>query len=233
MHRPSDIHALREDATARLLDSGVREDMVAALFDPERLHNLLADDPQFRALVYFNRITGTFVRYEIGEFNRGVLVVDGSNVAWNGMVRTRGGAPELGHVDIVCRYLREHYGVADIRVYFDANILDDVHDIERMSELKQHYHVERMSPGTPADGAIIEAAHELNCLLVSNDRYREYRKPPGTRTTPRAVGMKGMPRRARKRALARRVGVVVREGTPVFDPLVEELVARPQSLSEE
>lgn len=228
MHRPSDVHALREDAAARLLNAGVAEESVATLFDPNRLHALLAGDPEFRALVYYNRITGTFMRYAIEDFNRAAAVVDGSNVAWNGRVRGRGGVPQLKYVDIVCRHLREYYGVADLRVYFDANILEDVRDGELMGELERHYQVVRTSVGTPADGAIIEASHELDCLLVSNDLYREYRKPSGTKAAARARASTGVSRRERKRALARRVGVVVRDGSPRFDPLVEELVARPE-----
>ena len=209
--RPSDIEALRDEATAILLDSGVGEEHIAALFDPLRLKRILLEREEFRSLVYWNRRRGEegeAVRYAFDELNADSIVVDGSNVAWNRRVRERGGEPRIEYVVVLCSALREEYGIGDIRVVFDANIREEVPDAELLDSVSAAASVEIVPAGSDADATVLAEAKSLGCLLVSNDRFRNYRK------------------RARKslgRVLSRRVGVHIVDGAVDLDPLIEEL----------
>ncbi len=209
--RSTDIEALRDEATGILLDSGVAEEHVAALFDPLRLKRTLLERDEFRALVYWNRRrgeAGEVVRYAFDELNAGSIVVDGSNVAWNRMVRERGGLPRIEYVLALCEELSAEYGIGDIRVIFDANIREEVPDAGLLDDVAAPASIEVVPPGTEADETVLAEAKTLGCLLVSNDRYRDYRK--------RARASLG-------RVLSRRVGVHIVDGTVRLDPVIEEL----------
>ena len=203
--RSGDIHALRDDAANRLLASGIPEATVAALFDPKRLSRLLREHPGLARLVYWNRISETYTRYRFEDVNLNVAIVDGSNVAWNGGVRSKAAQPALSNVEAVVSRLYGSYEFPEVDVLFDANILFDVYDPERIGELPCG--VEYTPPGQPADSRILEQARHRECLIISNDVFRDYR-----RKTP-------------VRVRRRRIGVRVREGAPVFDAGMDEIAA--------
>lgn len=209
--RPADLASLRDEAAGILLESGVEEECVAALFDPFRLKRMLLEHGEFRSLVYWNRRRGEDgepVRYAFGELNAESIVVDGSNVAWNRGVRERGGQPRIEHVLALCAVLSAEYGIGDIRVFFDANIGEEAPDAGLLDDLARLANVVTVPGGTEADETVLSEAASLDCLLVSNDRFRDHRK------------------RARKsltRVLSRRVGVYLAGGAVELDPLIEEL----------
>ena len=205
LNRPSDPNALRDDAAARLLAGGIPGETVAAVFDPDRLSTLLRECPCLSSFVYWNRISGTFARFGLEGTNLEVVVVDGSNVAWNGGVRSRDELPRISNVEAVVAALSGTYGFSEVDVLFDANILRDVNDPERIGELGGR--VEYASPGQPADSLILDRARKRECLIISNDVFRDYR-----RKTP-------------VRVRRRRIGVRVSDGAPVFDAGMDEIAA--------
>ncbi len=205
LRRPSDPAGLRDDAAARLLAGGVSEETVAALFDPDRLAARLRERPCLARLVYWNRISGTFARYGLKDVTLDVVVVDGSNVAWNGGVRSKDETPRISNVEAVVAELSGTYGYSEVDVLFDANILCDVSDPERAGNLSCR--VEYAAPGQPADSVILERARDRQSLIISDDVFRDYRRK--------------IPVRVRRR----RIGVRVRDGIPVFDPGIDEIAA--------
>ncbi|MFP4644100.1 MAG: NYN domain-containing protein [Spirochaetales bacterium] len=204
-HRTGDIHELRDDAARRLLASGIPEAIVAALFDPKRLASLLSERREFVRLVYWNRVSGTYTRYRFEDVNLEAAIVDGSNVAWNGGVRSRASRPAISNVEEVVSALYERYEFPEVDVLFDANILRDVSDAERIGELPCR--VEYAPPGRPADSLILEQARRRDCLIISNDVFRDYR------------------RRTPVRVRRHRVGVRVREASALFDACIDEVAA--------
>ncbi len=205
VRRPAEAAALRDDAAERMLAAGVPEETVAAVFDPDRLASLLRGHPRFTPLVYWNRISDTFARYRFEDVNLDVVVVDGSNVAWNGGVRSREDKPCISNVSSVVSELSGTYGFFEVDVLFDANIRCDVVDPERIGEL--NCGVTYAPAGHPADSLILERARRRECPVVSNDVFRDYRRH--------------IPGRVRRR----RIGVQVRDGVPRFDAAIDEIAA--------
>ena len=99
-----------------------------------------------------------------------VVVIDGANVAYE--ERSAGGKPKLSNLLKVRRELEERGQEAVIIV--DASLKYDIDDQEQLEKLIQSQQVRQVPAGTDADYFIIQFAHELDALIVTNDRYRDY-----------------------------------------------------------
>ena len=98
------------------------------------------------------------------------VVIDGANVAYE--ERSAGGKPKLSNLLKVRRELEESGREAVIIV--DASLKYDIDDQEQLEKLIQSQQVRQVPAGTDADYFIIQFAHGLDALVVTNDRYRDY-----------------------------------------------------------
>jgi len=98
------------------------------------------------------------------------VVIDGANVAYE--ERSAGGKPKLSNLLKVRRELEERGQEAVIIV--DASLKYDIDDAEQLEKLIRSQQVRQVPAGTDADFFIIQFAHELDALIVTNDRYKDY-----------------------------------------------------------
>ena len=98
------------------------------------------------------------------------VVIDGANVAYE--ERSAGGKPKLSNLLKVRREMEERGKEAIIIV--DASLKYDIDDQEQLEKLIQSQQVRQVPAGTDADYFIIQFADQLDALIVTNDRYRDY-----------------------------------------------------------
>ena len=99
-----------------------------------------------------------------------VAVIDGANVAYE--ERSAGGKPLLSNLTKVRRELEERGFEAVILV--DASLKYDIDDQEQLETLIRSQEVRQVPAGTDADYFIIQFADQLDALIVTNDRYKDY-----------------------------------------------------------
>ena len=98
------------------------------------------------------------------------VVIDGANVAYE--ERSAGGKPKLSNLLKVRREMEERGFEAVILV--DASLKYDIDDPEQLEALIRAQHVRQVPAGTDADYFIIQFADQLDAVVVTNDRYRDY-----------------------------------------------------------
>jgi len=101
---------------------------------------------------------------------KNVVVIDGANVAYE--ERSAGGKPKLSNLLRVRGELEERGFEAIILV--DASLKYDIDDQEQLEKLIQSQQVRQVPAGTDADYFIIQFADQLDALIVTNDRYKDY-----------------------------------------------------------
>jgi hypothetical protein len=99
-----------------------------------------------------------------------MVVIDGANVAYE--ERSGGGKPKLSNLLKVRRELEERGCEAVIIV--DASLKYDIDDQEQLETLIRSQQIRQVPAGTDADFFIIQFADQLDALMVTNDRYRDY-----------------------------------------------------------
>jgi Xaa-Pro aminopeptidase len=99
-----------------------------------------------------------------------MVVIDGANVAYE--ERSAGGKPKLSNLLKVRRELEERGCEAVIIV--DASLKYDIDDQEQLETLIRSQQIRQVPAGTDADFFIIQFADQLDALMVTNDRYRDY-----------------------------------------------------------
>ena len=105
---------------------------------------------------------------EVGPSTR--IIVDGSNVAWNGGSRTKGDRPKAQNIQLVVQELRE-LGCEDIAVFCDASLEYDVEDKPVLEKLYSSNFVHKVPANTDADEFIINYAKKTDARIVTNDTY--------------------------------------------------------------
>ena len=99
-----------------------------------------------------------------------MVVIDGANVAYE--ERSAGGKPKLSNLLKVRSELEERGCEAVIIV--DASLKYDIDDQEQLEALIHSQQIRQVPAGTDADFFIIQFADQLDALMVTNDRYRDY-----------------------------------------------------------
>ncbi|NJE47036.1 hypothetical protein E3E35_06380 [Thermococcus sp. GR7] len=103
------------------------------------------------------------------------VIVDGSNVAWEGRDK-RGGERALAkNIELVVEKLKE-LGYSEIYVFVDASLKYQVEDRGLLEKLIVSKIVKLMPAEVQADEYIIKYALDIDAYIISNDRYKEWRK---------------------------------------------------------
>ena len=98
------------------------------------------------------------------------VVIDGANVAYE--EKSAGGKPKLSNL-LKVKTEMEARGFETV-IIVDASLKYDIDDQSRMEALIESQHIRQVPAGTDADYFIIQFAHELDALVVTNDRYKDY-----------------------------------------------------------
>lgn len=113
----------------------------------------------------------------------GVVIVDGSNVAFHRVGRGKG---KIRNILIVIRSL-EKKGF-DVKVVVDASLRYRIDNPNMLDKLVREGRIIQAPPGTPADYFILKLAEDLNAVVVSNDMYRDWWKEfPWARGTGKII----------------------------------------------
>ncbi|EHM26913.1 MULTISPECIES: Hsp70 family protein [Streptomyces] len=122
------------------------------------------------------------------------LVIDGSNLAWNGRPpRAVGGKPSFAALQAAVRSLRFKHPDSDIHVVVDATLRHDVSTEERpfVEAAIADGSVVQPPAGTEGrgDALVISIAHEVGGLIVSNDNFAPFQRAnPWLRDAGRVMG---------------------------------------------
>lgn len=96
-----------------------------------------------------------------------VAIIDGSNVAYS----TEGGSARLANILHVMEKLKEEG--YDPVVFVDAALRHQIDDERAYEEMVDNGTIRQAPAGTDADYFILSFAHELDAVIVSNDRFRD------------------------------------------------------------
>ncbi|KUO20844.1 Hsp70 family protein [Streptomyces dysideae] len=122
------------------------------------------------------------------------LVVDGSNLAWNGRPpRHKGGQPSFAALQAAVTALRFKHPQRDIHVVVDASLRHQVSAEERplVEQAIADGHVVQPPAGTEGrgDALVISIAEEVGGVIVSNDNFAPFQKDnPWLLTKGRVMG---------------------------------------------
>ncbi|MFD9515734.1 Hsp70 family protein [Streptomyces sp. NPDC059979] len=122
------------------------------------------------------------------------LVVDGSNLAWNGRPpRTAGGKPSFAALEVAVRSLRLKHPGRDIHVVVDATLRHDVSAEERpeVEAAIADGKVVQPPAGTEGrgDALVISIAEEVGGVIISNDNFAPFQRAnPWLRDAGRVLG---------------------------------------------
>jgi hypothetical protein len=122
------------------------------------------------------------------------LIVDGSNLAWNGRPpRAAGGQPSFAALEAAVRSLRFKHPDRDIHVVVDATLRHDVSAEERpqVEAAIADGTVVQPPAGTEGrgDALVISIAEEVGGVIVSNDNFVPFQKAnPWLRDAGRILG---------------------------------------------
>ncbi|MGA5872399.1 Hsp70 family protein [Streptomyces cinereoruber] len=126
--------------------------------------------------------------------NSAPLVIDGSNLAWNGRPpRAAGGRPSFAALQAAVRSLRFKHQERDIHVVVDATLRHDVSAEERplVEAAVADGTVVQPPAGTEGrgDALVISIAEEVGGVIVSNDNFAPFQRAnPWLRTSGRVMG---------------------------------------------
>jgi hypothetical protein len=112
--------------------------------------------------MYQNKISGS------------IVIIDGSNVAMYGMSKTGKKKAKIENIMAVINKLKE-YKASEIITICDANIRYTIDDKDKLDSMIEDKSVILAPSGIRADMFILDYARQKNCLIVSNDKFRDYR----------------------------------------------------------
>ncbi|MER6141523.1 Hsp70 family protein [Streptomyces sparsogenes] len=129
-----------------------------------------------------------------GDADTAPLVIDGSNLAWNGRPpRAAGGKPSFSALEAAVRSLRFKHPERDIHVVVDATLRHDVSAQERprVEAAIADGTIVQPPAGTEGrgDALVISIADEVGGVIVSNDNFAPFQRAnPWLREAGRVMG---------------------------------------------
>ena len=102
---------------------------------------------------------------------RGVIVVDGTNVAWE--EQTKDGKPKVSNI-VAMRQALEKEGY-DPLIIIDASLRHEIDDPDQLEFLIDNQSIRQAPAGTEADYFVLQIARQENAKIVSNDMFEKYR----------------------------------------------------------
>ena len=112
--------------------------------------------------------------FEINTIKDRSIVIDGSNVAYNSIIRGDGQKPMIAHLITMVNFLKKK-GFTDILIIADASLRHKLGDSERIKELGEIAKYEIAPAATTADVFLISHVKSRHCLLLSNDTFKDHK----------------------------------------------------------
>lgn len=165
------VHPGQTVKTATLAHGGL-------IIEPDTLREAVRTDPACRAAAYCSP-NGRVVRRRLQPAESGQALIDLNNVAWTLRARTNTVGPPVARLVAVVAALRA-LGVIWVGGIGDANLSYAVADPDALSTLERELDLYRLAPrGTRADELLLAEADARGAWILSNDRFRDWKKSGG------------------------------------------------------
>ena len=113
------------------------------------------------------------------DWKKKIILIDGSNVAWNHGSKEMGDKPLAKNIEIMIDYLTKNKKFEKVIAFCDANLKYLVEDKEKYDELIQAGKLSPVPSKTIADYFLIDYAQRYGAYIVTGDRYRDWNKKAG------------------------------------------------------
>jgi hypothetical protein len=175
IHPGQRVHprTLRHLAGKQRWDTGLPavQDVLELLQDDAATMNRLCTAPHVADRIFVTA-AGAIYRRRFTTEERQRAIIDVSNVAWTIDARK----PRIAPVITLVSELRAR-GVTEIVGVADANIRHVIYDAEHLAEVSDRFDRFRIAPaGTTADEMIIDCIAASPAVIISNDRFRDWKK---------------------------------------------------------
>lgn len=134
------------------------------------LSRAVVENEDCRRVAYVG-VEGRVWRRRFTEAERSRAVVDLNNALWT--LSGRDAPKQVALLEALIKRLRS-LGVDFVAGVADANLADDGQDIEPLKALLSSFH--QSERGKQADELILDMAEKHSAFIVSNDKYKQYRK---------------------------------------------------------
>lgn len=162
-----DEMALFQDPESRLF----RPWFTQQLRSPKQLVSFLRKEERVKDFGAYQHDREVFKTHRIQDRS---VVLDGSNVAHNSHVDHKS-KPEAKNLKLMWEYLNNK-GFKEIKVIVDASLKHQVSDPEVLTKFAEKCDYFEVPSNTSADVFVIGHVKKFNCLMVSNDKFREWKK---------------------------------------------------------
>ena len=132
----------------------------------DKLIAFLKGNEELKKFGFFNTEKNSF---EIFKASAIKIFVDGSNVAYNGK-----GKPELKNIRLVIKELN-FWKFKNVTVIVDASLKHKIKDPELLEEVKKECEYMEAPANTSADAFLIASAKKEKCLVVTNDKFEDWK----------------------------------------------------------
>ena len=140
------------------------------LRDRKQLLTFLRKNDDIKRYGSYHHDKGVFETRAVEERH---VVLDGSNVAHNSSVNYRD-TPKVANLKRMMEALTKR-GFNDIHIIVDASLKHKIDDRAALEQFAASVSYHESQAGTSADLDIINYVKKHNCLMVSNDHYREWK----------------------------------------------------------
>lgn len=142
----------------------------SCIHEDEDLIGFLHKNEQAKKFGHYD-IDGEY--FEISRMKDRSVVIDGSNIAHNSHGNA-GSKPLVANIIKVVEHLKSE-GFTDITVITDASLKHRLQDGNKLPQLKQMITYLEAPGETPADVFLIQHVKKNQCLLISNDTFKEWK----------------------------------------------------------
>ncbi len=140
------------------------------LHGPQDIGNILRKTDTVKEYGTYDHAKGEFTSHRL---HKRKVILDGSNVAHN----SHGNAISVPTVLNLIRMVEtlRRKGFEEVKVIVDASLKHRLADPEQLPELQKMTEYWEAPPNTSADLFIIQYVKQHHCLMVSNDRFQEWK----------------------------------------------------------
>ncbi len=110
------------------------------------------------------------------DWKKKIILVDGSNIAWNHKDKKKGGKPLAKNIGLMMEYLKNNKGFEKVVVFCDANLKYLVDDRKKYDELVQAGTLHPVPSRTIADYFLIDYAQRYGAYIVTGDKFRDWKE---------------------------------------------------------
>lgn len=103
------------------------------------------------------------------------IIIDGSNVAWNGRNSANNEKADVKFIELMIAELKK-IGFKNIKTFVDKSLSHHVNEKSKLNKLLSNKTIQVCPANTNADEFIIENAKKLNALIITNDKFEDHKQ---------------------------------------------------------